>query len=62
MVNAKEQMEIKGKNILFRVRNKETGKDGWISATEFVENIFKLHTDNVLIPLIKKYNKREKLG
>lgn len=52
-------MEIKGKNILLRVRNKETKEDGWINATEFVETIFKFHTSEVLIPLIKEYDKRK---
>lgn len=45
---------LKGQDLLFRAKNKETGEEGWIDGAEFVEYIFTLHTQEVVVPLIKK--------
>lgn len=47
-------MDIKGKEIQFKVRNKETGEEGWLNADEFVETIFSIHSKEVMIPIIEE--------
>jgi len=58
--------QIKGRDLYFKAKNKKTGEEGYIDASEFVGYIFKLHTEEVLIPLIKEMmsqnNSKEKNG
>ena len=52
-------MDIKGKEILFRIKNKSTGEEGWLDASELIETIFKMYTDSVLMPLLKKVSEKK---